>query len=129
MRKALIALFAMCSFVLTCGLLGAGAPAKPQEEAAPFISQDGGQNGSVVIGHIKTRDRVVTILKTAEGSRYTVKTSDGRTLDARINGEEFKARYPLLHDQMENGRAEIDAGLRINSSTIKNIQRERLMNR
>ena len=115
MKKTSIALFAMCVFVIGIVWLSAGTPAsraKSQDEGNPVVSQEDEQNGSVVIGHLKTRDRVVTILKTAEGSRYTVKTVDGKTLDARINDEDFKARYPLLHDQIQTGLANNDASLR-----------------
>jgi hypothetical protein len=125
MKRASIAIFAMCILAVWIGFLKAensASRAGSQEELNPAMLQNGEQNGSVVIGYIKTRDTVVAILKTAEGSRYTIKTADGKTLDARINDEEFKARYPFLHDQIQTGRANNDAVLRIPSS-LKGLSR------
>jgi hypothetical protein len=115
MKKASIALFALGVLAVWIGFLKAESPvlqAGSQEKLNPAILKNDEQNAGVVIGHIKTRDRVVTIRRTKEGNRYTVKTLNGKTLDARINDKDFKARYPLLHDKLQTGLANNDATLR-----------------
>jgi len=71
----------------------------------------------VVIGHLQTRDRVVTISKGQKGIAYTVKTRDGKTLDANLNEKNFQAKYQSLYDQIKDGRAGNDATLRRGEAT------------
>jgi len=69
-------------------------------------------NKDVVLGHLQTRDRVVTIGRGETGTTYTVKTKDGTILDSNLDDKKFQARYPSLYDQVKDGRAGNDATLR-----------------
>jgi hypothetical protein len=74
--------------------------------------EKGSSEKDVVIGHLQFRDKVVTISKGQKGTAYTVKSTDGKTLDANLNEKNFQAKYPSLFDQIKDGRANNDATLR-----------------
>ncbi len=59
----------------------------------------------IVIGHLKTRGEMITILTGKAGRRYTVKTKGGELLPEKISGKELQARYPRLHRVVDRGFA------------------------
>ncbi len=74
----------------------------------PFAEEKGTQistTGGVVLGHLKMRDKVVTISKGEKGTVYTVKNSEGKLLDENLNEKSFQAKYPSLYDRLQDGRA------------------------
>lgn len=66
----------------------------------------------IVIGHLQSRDKIVTISKGQKGSVYTIKTRDGKTLKANLSEKDFQAKYPTLYEQVKYGLAGNDATLR-----------------
>jgi hypothetical protein len=66
----------------------------------------------VVIGHLQSRDKIVTISKGQKGTVYTVKGKDGKTLNANLSEKDFEAKYPTLYEQVKYGLAGNDATLR-----------------
>jgi hypothetical protein len=82
-------------------------PAKSQVVAQTQSEKD------VVLGYLHTRDKIITIMRGSEGSAFTVKTSDGRILDSKLNEKSFQAKYPTLSNQIKYGLAGNDATLRL----------------
>jgi hypothetical protein len=70
----------------------------------------------VVIGHLQSRDRIVTISHGTEGSRYTIKTKDGKAIATNLNEKDFEDKFPMLFNQIKYGLAGNDASLRKTSS-------------
>jgi hypothetical protein len=66
----------------------------------------------VVIGYLESRDRTVTIFRSSQGTVYTIKTKDGKTLAKRIKEKDLQAKYPGVYDQIKYGVAGNDATLR-----------------
>jgi hypothetical protein len=77
---------------------------KKVEKASP--------ENDVVIGHLQSRDKIVTISKGQKGTVYTVKSKDGKTLNADLSEKDFEAKYPTLYQQVKYGLAGNDATLR-----------------
>jgi hypothetical protein len=99
-------------FVLTTGwqLIAQSVNRTGNEPIA--VKRKGSSGGSIVIGYVQTRDRVITISRDSRGSVYTVKNKDGKTLAAGLREKDFEAKFPALHDQVKNGFAGNDASLR-----------------
>lgn len=68
--------------------------------------------GYPVIGHLKKRDRVITISKGPDGPLYSVKTENGRTLAVNLSAEKLYAEFPDLKSVIEKGMAVDDAAYR-----------------
>jgi len=66
----------------------------------------------VVIGHLQSRDRVVTIGEGPNGVVYTIKTKKGKTLAAKITDRDMQEKFPSLYSQIQSGVAGNDATLR-----------------
>jgi hypothetical protein len=64
-----------------------------------------------VIGHLQTRDKIVTILRSEKGTVYTVKTKDGKILAENLSEQSLETKYPTVFRQMKNGLAGNDATL------------------
>jgi hypothetical protein len=65
----------------------------------------------VVIGHLQTRDRVVTIGRGPEGPVYTIKNKKGKVLAENIGEKNLKAKFPSIYSQVKDGFASNDARL------------------
>jgi uncharacterized protein YpmB len=57
------------------------------------------------MGHLETRNGVITILVGEHGHYYTVKTKDGATLADRIPERQFKLRFNRAYNQLNRGYA------------------------
>jgi hypothetical protein len=68
-------------------------------------------SGRAVIGHLKTRDKVITILTGRGGPLYTVKTADGKVLAEQLPEHELYAKFPDLKEVVDRGLAGNDARL------------------
>ena len=68
-------------------------------------------SGTSVIGHMESRDRIVTITKGPKGPLYTVKTKDGKIIAKKIDEKNLQAKYPDIYHQIKSGVAGNDAGL------------------
>jgi hypothetical protein len=79
------------------------------EDAAPNRQLDSGS----VIGHLKTRDKLITIRTGSHGPVYTVKSEDGTVLAVNLPASEISARFPDLKGIVERGvaRGRVWAGL------------------
>jgi len=53
---------------------------------------------SALIGHLETRDKIVTIQSGATGLRYLVKTKEGKVLHENLSEEQLKAQAPEIHE-------------------------------
>jgi hypothetical protein len=58
------------------------------------------------IGHLKTRDKVLTIRTGPDGPLYTVKSADGNVLAAGLSPTDLSTRFPELKDMVERGIAD-----------------------
>src|SRR5438067_8228777 len=65
-----------------------GVTAKMPAEATNFA----------LIGHLETRDKIVTIQSGANGLRYLVKTKEGKVLHENLSEEQLKAQAPEIHE-------------------------------
>lgn len=68
-------------------------------------------NGAV-IGHLKTRDKILTIRSGTDGPLYTVKSKDGKLLAVDLPTKDLYAEFPDLKKIVESGFAGQDASLR-----------------
>lgn len=57
------------------------------------------------IGHVETRDRLVTILAGPKGPVYTVRTKQGRVLHENLSGKDLQAKAPQLYEVVKSGYA------------------------
>ena len=72
-----------------------------------------------VIGHLETRDRILTIQSGPDGLRYLVMTKEGQVLHENLSEEQLKAQVPEIHeliktsvaDRPSSGGAFLDARL------------------
>jgi hypothetical protein len=76
-------------------------------------------SGYVVIGHLKTKDKYITIRKGPDGPLYTVKSKDGKTLAMDLPAEKLYAEFPELKDVLERSIAIDDARLLLRNQKIK----------
>jgi len=58
-----------------------------------------------VIGHLETRDKVVTIQSGPNGLLYLVKTKDGKILHENLSEEQLKAQAPEIHELIKTSVA------------------------
>ena len=67
--------------------------------------------GASVIGHLESRDRIITVSKGPKGPLFTITTKDGKILATRIDEKRLQAKYPDLFHQVKTGIAGNDARL------------------
>jgi hypothetical protein len=58
-----------------------------------------------VIGHLLTRDALITIHASTRGPRFTIQTTGGRLLYKDLDLQELEARYPAAHSLYHSGMA------------------------
>ncbi|HYT60324.1 MAG TPA: hypothetical protein VEL06_09145 [Haliangiales bacterium] len=58
-----------------------------------------------VIGHLETRDRIITIQSGPAGLLYLVKTKDGKVLNRNLSEEQLKAQAPEIHELIKTSVA------------------------
>ena len=58
-----------------------------------------------IIGHPKTRDKLITIRTEPDGPLYTVKSSSGQVLAVDLPAAKLTAKFPELKDIIEHGIA------------------------
>ena len=68
-------------------------------------------NGTSSIGHLESRNRIITISKGPKGPLYTVKTKDGKIIAKKIDEKNLQAKYPDIYQQIKSGVAGNDATL------------------
>ena len=66
-------------------------------------------SGNYVIGHLKTRDKIITIRTGRDGPLYTVKTKEGNILAVGLMTSEISSKFPELEELVKHGLAEPDA--------------------
>ena len=72
-----------------------------------------------VIGHLQTRNKLITIRTGADGPLYSVKSKEGKILAVDLPATELSARFPELKKVVERGFAGDDASLRPRYRQIK----------
>ena len=60
---------------------------------------------SALIGHLETRDKIVTIQSGANGLRYLVKTKEGKVLHENLSEEQLEAQAPEIHELIKTSVA------------------------
>jgi hypothetical protein len=118
---ALLLTVGLCVCRYTPGVLAedttVGAEIKKDTSAE---HQDAGiKSDYPVIGHLKTRDKIITIKAGPEGALYTVEAGDGRILALNLPAEELYVKFPRLKDDLERGLAGEDASYRYRKSDFK----------
>ena len=76
-------------------------------------------SGYPVLGHLKTKDKFITIRTGPDGPLYTVKSKDGKTLAMDLPAEKLYAEFPELKDVLEQCIAADDARLLLRNQKIK----------
>jgi hypothetical protein len=112
-RRVLIPL---CTFAIGIVLLFPDRPfgqTEKKEMVQTIRSQSAEQNTekAYVIGHLQTRDKVVTITRGEKGTLYTVKTKDGKMLAENLSEKALETKYPVVFKQIKYGQAGNDATL------------------
>jgi hypothetical protein len=69
--------------------------------------------GYPVIGHLRTKDKFITIRTGPNGPLYTVETKDGKILAVNLPAEKICAEFPELKYVLEQGIAVDDASIRL----------------
>ncbi len=80
-----LSVFALC--IALMATRGSSAQSQDQEVCEPAQSPGVSRSSSgkdAVIGHLETRNRRITILHGPEGSTFTVKTPEGKTLASKL---------------------------------------------
>ncbi len=78
----------------------------PEEETVVFEPEEGERSEGSVIGHLKTRDQVITITAGPDGPLYTIKSKEGELIASNLSGEELASRFPDLHEKIEKSLAD-----------------------
>jgi hypothetical protein len=120
MQKTFVSLGILATCIALTSTNGSFARVENQEsnEAAKTyireqnIERNAAPGNQVVIGYLQTRDKIVTISRGPKGAVYTIKTTDGKTLAARLNEKRLQAKYPEIYNQIKSGLAANDATLR-----------------
>jgi hypothetical protein len=73
----------------------------PQPETGPYV----------VMGHLRHRDRIVTIKSGEQGTVYSVQNADGKILFENLTAAQLKSQAPEIHDVIYRAEAGY-AGLR-----------------
>jgi hypothetical protein len=103
----IVCLFSMNGFnELAADEQATSSKAKPEEEVVVLQPEEGEQSKGSVIGHLKTRDQVITITAGPDGPLYTIKSKEGGMIAVNISGEELASRFPDLHEKMEKTLAD-----------------------
>ncbi|MDP6470356.1 MAG: DUF4974 domain-containing protein [Pseudomonadales bacterium] len=72
----------------------------------PSVSPSHGGSSEPVVGHLKTRDKVITIRAGEGGPLYTIKSEGGAILAADLTHEELAAKFPDLKRVVQGGIAD-----------------------
>ena len=86
-----------------------------QDKRVPEKTRVTEQNRSaqgVVLGYLESRNKVVVISRGPKGTVYSVRSRDGKILDAKLSEKELKRKHPEIHSQIEHGLAGNDATIR-----------------
>jgi len=94
----------------------ASAP-PPALQARPVPNAAQHSDGPIV-GHLKTRDKLITMRSGSDGPLYTVKSEDGTVLAVDLAGEDLSAKFPELKNVVERGIADW-AGMDLQHQTIE----------
>ena len=122
MRLIKQVLISLCALAVSIAFVLPGSSfgqAEKKKDLQPAKSQSLDQNKNQkstaekgnVIGYLQSRDKIVTILRGAEGTAYTVKTKDGKMLAENLNEKALEAKYPAIFNQVKYGMAGNDATL------------------
>jgi hypothetical protein len=76
-----------------------------EEEAVMSQAQEGEQPDGTVIGHLETRDQVISIRTGPDGPLYTIRSKKGQEIATQLTREELAARFPDLHEKIEKSMA------------------------
>jgi hypothetical protein len=80
--------------------------ATSEDESVVFQPEEGKQSKGSVIGHLKTRDHMITITAGPDGPLYTIESKEDGMIAININGEELATRFPALHEKIEKSLAD-----------------------
>jgi hypothetical protein len=80
--------------------------AMPEEEAVAPQTKEGEQPEGTVIGHLKTRDQVISITTGPDGPLYTIRSKEGQEIAIHLTKEELATRFPDLHEKIEKSMAD-----------------------
>lgn len=87
-----------------------GKKPEPQGTAQGNTGQTVPQ-GKSVIGHLESRDRIITVNQGTKGPLYTITTKEGKVLASKMDEKSLQAKYPDLYHQVKDGVAGNDARL------------------
>jgi len=116
-KISIISFLIILLFLSVCLQLNIARQCIAQQTAAsnPESNVFSAQTGDdAVIGHLQTKDKIVTIRSDTDGPLYTVKSKDGEILAIDLTTEDLYAEFPELKNIIENGLAGEDARVRIN---------------
>jgi hypothetical protein len=97
-----LGILAICIAVMPATSPAGEQKEKPQTPDAKYV----------VIGHLQSRDKVVTISLGPNGAVYTIKNKAGKVLEAQIQEKDLQDKYPTIYYQITSGVAGNDATLR-----------------
>ncbi len=80
--------------------------ARPEVISEPQQSDPSDKaSGDPVVGHLKTRDKFITIRTGPDGPLYTVRSRSGEVLAVDLSATELSAKFPQLGRMLERGLA------------------------
>jgi hypothetical protein len=110
--SAYLSLCIVCLLLLATAFVFAQTEKQKSERLVAVQADQQTSPEDVVIGHLQSRDKIVTISRGTKGSVYTVKTKDGKILASKLNEKDFEDKYPVLFNQVTYGLAGNDASMR-----------------
>ena len=105
MTKAAVATLSLVVF----GIFGLGSCASmhqvPSSPASGQFALTPEAGPFTVIGYLEHRDRIITIKSGTEGTVYSARSKDGKTLFENLSAEQLKEQSPEVHDFIEAATA------------------------
>lgn len=77
---------------------GPTIPASPAKQSSGPATNRQATADFPIIGHVEKQDRTITIKAGTNGTIYTVKSADGKTLYDNVTLEQLRAQAPDLHE-------------------------------
>ena len=112
-RKIMIGVLALFAVLFVNGFSPLSAEesatspqAAPENETVVPQTKEGEQPDGTVIGHLKTRDQVITITTSPKGPLYTIRSKEGQEIAIHLTKEELATRFPVLHEKIEKSLAD-----------------------
>jgi hypothetical protein len=88
----------MVLVALAVGAHGDNQPAQKRQGSVPKQVGTASVPDAPVIGYLEKRRQTITIKSGPQGTLYSIKTKEGKTLFENLTADELRARAPEVHE-------------------------------